>query len=1130
MIIITESTTITQEFLNQTGPYYIRANNINLTFKNNLIIKDKNNYFIVESEYENINFFGLNIEIQVSNLEQLITVSGLNVLISGFILKWSGSPNVTFLGLVNNDGKSTTIENCTVYGSFSNETGQNSGICKNTSNVRIQYCNFYGNLYNNSTGICNNFSFTTDINIYNCNFEGNIFYNSAGISINYGNLSICNCNSEGELIESSGICLNFSNLIQIFNCNFKGKIFSYSSGILINKSSVDFLDRCSCNAEIYSYSSGIINNTGLFVKITRCFSIGNLIEGPCSGIYFGNVNTELSDCYSSCNIKSDNVSGIIYCESDCKLQNCYFDGPFFNNVSAALVYLKYGTYTGHNLYVIPNVPSYIGDSQYVKESNIYLLKGEEWSDTTANSILIGALNYSDSIWVGGENNTPYKLAKFYKIVDININLNQEICNYNLWPLELLNRTKTINVFLTVSEDLNITLTSEAILPKSTFVIFDGNNKKINLTVENYTNYFCFINNQNYNDVTIQNVILIYITQIPNTVNYFSGLVFNRGGDRLNIKFCDVSINFQEGEIYRYNSGYCNNEGSVYFNNCIFRGNLYGHSAGFSQNHGFVQCLECKAYINKINKSSMGYVFNNDLKTAEILYCYLECGTIENDSYGLARNHVSTSQMLISYCEIAISIVRNNSAGIVYNSSDTFVMDNCFGTIGLVTDRSSGVCINTKNRRADLISMNLTISEISKDSAGIIINYGPVSKLTNCTVTGNVLNKSGGLAHNNDRLDIINCTCYCDVDNFSGGLVYNVNGFVSMTGSSNYPNFVKNNSAGICYNNDRFEATDLFFGDLSKTIVEENSAGICINNLNLQLRNATSKCKSIYNNSSGILITSHSLEIFDTLTTYSDYIDNNSAGICYNIDGVTKIRSCITYGNLINNSAGIFYNIGGPEPIEIEECRYDGIVYGDYNGCIVKNQNDCKIIIQKCFVSAGEIKGKYNGGIYQNYFFNPDEDHKVIIKNCYNLANITGQFCGGLLCAYIQTAEISDSYVSGIISNTNNANYCVFYSTENNSFKLYLINLYCLFALVNDYINLTQYTLNPSISYIYNVSENGWSDYTANNTLYTSSGVWYSIEAETPYVLSAFVSENTYQSVDNVNSTETQTIIPEEGQS
>ena len=1225
---------INQEYIDDNiGPYFLKEDSF---INEDLTLTRNDQYFIItipeNTDLKNLNFNGQNFKITcavngefTSEELQYFIVCEFNCTIENIkmeqkiqMLKW--------YGMIYNKSD-ILVKNCTceVNSSGSENNYYYSGILYNLKNAEISYCNvgYEGNitppdfpktqLRKNAGGVC--YHLGKSLTIYNCNFAGFINNHSAGICYSESsglntwncfshiqtkdlvNNPVCNNNSAGILYLKSG------HVDLLWNCNSVGNCGNTSAGIVyFNPGTYGYIKNCYSDVLLIygKLNSGIAcspNKNEETILIEKCFSLGKIETNYSGGIFSGYAFLSINNCYSNSYIKNCNYSGgLFYILRTADLNNCYYEGEIDTNsilTCAGIGVLNGEILTAYNFYVASDnfVVNAFFNLNETKTSyvNYYICKSSDWLNSEANKNLIGYPGTSPQIWYNfnSTNDNPYKLLCFYNEIEGNTELTQIKIDQYQYPVKLINPT-SINTFITVVEALNFKL-ANFIFENSKFVI-DGLNFE-NICDQEPTD--ALFKNIGHNTISFNNLIITYSLELKLENN---GILVNSNGNDIVINNCRINANFSNimtdsagllrnegnasitnssfyGTVYNNSGGICWNNGSVTLNNCYFEGELhskssgllrnqvdasiinssfygkvYDNSGGICWNNGNVTLDNCY-FEGEVYSKSAGLVYLNQDRNATINNCSFHALKVESYSGGaLLSTNKGAVFKSISFSSIFIGTVTDNSGGVIWNNCDNFTITNLTNnSSGIIDNNSSGLIYNNPDRKITVKNCNF-YGDISNYSGGICYNGGEC-EITDCFFYGNVSNYSGGICYSKGNVTLTscgnsllnntyfnctefsggllytyntssvqNCNSWFNVDNNSSGIVYTYDGsYCYISNTKSYSQYVKNNSAGICYN---FGECEIYNCEFYENVI-----------------NTSTDITGIYYDSAGICHNNGNVRKISTCTVNSN-VTQYSSGIIFNKLQVNLIELCVLLGDLYGNSAGILNNFGNSSTIN--SCSFKGNIYNLGNistsGGICVGNSFQRIDIIKCFSVAGEnggsIDSDYSAGIFASNIINPSGDHRCYIDTCYVSLNLIGNSSAGFTSTANNTVEIRNSYFCGKIQEDSNlkAMFCFFNSYSNDSFKLTINNIYSLPKGVL-YINQTPYSLTPSLSNYY-LCDGKWDRTTADKNLKgiptttTSVGsVWEFIDESTPYVLSSFNS-NVYPTADNISSSSETEIYPE----
>ena len=410
--VLSTSTVITQALVNSyTWPVTVNggtlANPVIISFGENIILSNSSQYFITDSQY-----------IIYDGTGKLVTVSNV----------------ASYQGLIRNGYSNVTVKNINSQISGSSSL-QNSGgwICQGNfgggaNNVLIDNCSNS----DSGGGICGERVGGNGgtIIITNCSNSGVINPNNAGgicgreIGINNGTVSITNCSNSGVIngVAIGGMCGNAAGrnngIIIITNCYNTGTINGSENGGMTGRNTcfnngTITISNCYNTGIIGSGSGGMCGaffawNTNNLCTIKNCYNIGN-ITGNIAGGFFGydigystnlayTSNILIENCYSLGNIGT-NAGGI--CGGSV---NSYTTIPVVNITNC---YTSYNSIDqAGSEYISLSFTATVRNSIISRLTNVYTSLISSWSDSSANSSLIG------TAWTSVATNTPYLLSSF----------------------------------------------------------------------------------------------------------------------------------------------------------------------------------------------------------------------------------------------------------------------------------------------------------------------------------------------------------------------------------------------------------------------------------------------------------------------------------------------------------------------------------------------------------------------------------------------------------------------------------------------------------------------------------------------------------------------------------------------
>lgn len=345
--IINTTIIITNDVLNDFDwPIIIEGgtntNTIDITFESDITLNNKLNFFIINSEYININ--GNNQIITIDNVFEYPGLLNNNLSFTNITIK-----NINMSSL----GSSTISES-------------NAWICQQNFN------------YENEQSIF--------INILNCSTDNNCssLYSKNGLICgSYSKYIICNnCYSYGR-ISGGGIFGSFITSSQAINCFSTGQIggdnFNFGSGGIYSYScdNTNSATNCYSTGDIYysnGWGSGGICGESNNIFISNCYSTGIIgynsgnSSRPCGGIFGTNTSSgSAHNCYSLGLIQNSSVGIGASNES-----NCYIANNNWNNTNARID-------TSGN-------PVLINTPIYDTNGNLINPNGTIWSDTDSSNI------------------------------------------------------------------------------------------------------------------------------------------------------------------------------------------------------------------------------------------------------------------------------------------------------------------------------------------------------------------------------------------------------------------------------------------------------------------------------------------------------------------------------------------------------------------------------------------------------------------------------------------------------------------------------------------------------------------------------------------------------------------------
>jgi len=257
----------------------------------------------------------------------------------------------------------------------------------------------------------------------------------------------------------------------------------------------------------------------------------------------------------------------------------------------------------------------------------------------------------------------------------------------------------------------------------------------------------------------------------------------------------------------------------------------------------------------------------------------------------------------------------------------------------------------------------------------------------------------------------------------------------------------------------------------------------------------------------------------TISNSSFYLTSGNSNIIYDGKGNSINMTVNAYRGLIRSTFGniTIQNLGITGTGTL--AQYGGwILQGGCNNAIIKN------CYNTCSINSGTQNNGANGGICGGvdnvtieYCYNTGPvggwgasgicagGTNNVIKNCYNTGSIGGASGSGILTSYGNTSTIENCYNLGTCS-PNGDGYGI---CSNNGSNVLITNCYSLYGLIGLSIKKNCYEVisDPART---------WSDSAANTALantptsiYNAGSVWTSIATNTPYVLSQFITENSY---------------------
>jgi hypothetical protein len=475
--------------------------------------------------------------------------------------------------------------------------------------------------------------------------------------------------------------------------------------------------------------------------------------------------------------------------------------------------------------------------------------------------------------------------------------------------------------------------------------------------------------------------------------------------------------------------------------------------------------------------------------------------ITDDGAWICRARFSGNNSLIENCTNSVNTTSNSNAnsggsGIAGaycgQYATNFIVNNCTNS-GIMSYGGGGMC-------------------------GQYAGYGaPLMTISNCSNSGNGHIYSGGICGNASgaspgaNLIITNCqNSGVALTNHFGGIIgvtsAYARGYVKIINCTNSGEIIGSNSGGICASGS---------GSANGTLEIEN----CSNSGNLS-----------QNYSGGITaaFTGYGGSVNITNCTNSGAVFGYSGGICGGQAGsigigIVTITNCSNSGSISIGAGGICGAFAGSAngTVKITNCSNSGNITGLNAGGIV-GVGFKGNVIDKC-INTGTISGPECGGIIGGSL-GLDVNKSIIVKNSYSTGNVTGGGSGGICGAWTgqvqayyntPTVLILNCYSLGAVSATCGGIIGGGSPVGDNfkNSKVTIKNCYSYGAIADLSYGIISvyypYTLKVENCYIAN---NSWTDAAAKaqllefptSVLANNPGTtWTSIEADTPYILSAF---------------------------
>ena len=341
---------------------------------------------------------------------------------------------------------------------------------------------------------------------------------------------------------------------------------------------------------------------------------------------------------------------------------------------------------------------WIQESDNVSIKNIYFNNNiDEWKVTLSNAIILKNLNET------------------------------QLNNYKL--IKSTNNEKTI---YTLTDDLEWISTD--FFELSPNEIFNGNNKKINVNINNWNGLFVSTGTSESNRPIIEN---LEVNLISNSLNTAAGIIIIREQRFFIIDNCHSSGNISvdnSGGICGFNAGF---KGNCSITNCYSLGNISGLNSGgicglHAGSNGNCSITNCYSLGNISGNNSGGI-------------CGLRAGSDGNCS--------------ITNCHSSGNISGSGSGGIcgftAGASSGNCAITNCYSLGNILGSGSGGICGAYAGASAGNCSITncYSLGNISGSGSGGICGvfagfYGNCS-ITNCYSLGNISGiESGGICGNN----------------------------------------------------------------------------------------------------------------------------------------------------------------------------------------------------------------------------------------------------------------------------------------------------------------------------------------------------------------------------------------------
>lgn len=438
---------------------------------------------------------------------------------------------------------------------------------------------------------------------------------------------------------------------------------------------------------------------------------------------------------------------------------------------------------------------------------------------------------------------------------------------------------------------------------------------------------------------------------------------------------------------------------------------------------------------------------------------------------ICRERFSGNNSLIENCTNSINTTSDSNSnssggsgiagGYCGQGATNFVVNNCTNS-GNISYCGGGIC----GEHAGDGATSMTIS--------------------NCTNSGNGYTFSGGICGREcaayaGHLIVTNChnSGVAAGDHFGGIIAVTAalsGGYLNVMNCTNSGEIIANNSGGICASG---------AGQGGGNVIVENCS-----NSGTMSQNYSGGITAAYTGYSGGKVT------IINCTNSSTVSRNGCGGICgangAYAGGTVKIINCSNSGEITGLDAG-------------------GIVGSEFKGDI----------IDKCY-NTGKISGLECGGIIGGVLGSGVEK-TIKITNSYSTGNITGSKCGGICGAWtgynnggnVSTVQIVNCYslgtvassCGGIIGGGSSV------SVSQVASKSIIKNCYSYgtIADANSGIVAFSYPYNITVENCY-VANNSWTDAAAKaqliefpTSLYVNNPgtTWTTVEANTPFILSAF---------------------------